>query len=520
MSQVIPIYIPTYISSVDYQPARVLPRLLFYNGQIDCEKFYVKNENNSSTPVNQFPYFDNYNVVTGSFPTTNSDSLLFYNEQPAYGQTPIDSLYTKYWETYVELLYNPRTRLLNASAIIPLADYFNMELNDIVSFRSNYYHLRAINEYNLKNGECQIQLLGPILPDSLNLPERLFPKCLGYDESDCTLACFYSCECTNTCPEPEFSFSSVDDSDFSFDIEVTGSYQLQLPISNTAGGGVNDGAYYKTLFTASWGDGSTSIISGSEDLSNATHTFSPGTYTITLSGMCSNLGNPTVTDAMRSFRTVITKVNKWGSMNFGRLSFQGASNLSSIPDGEPGLYSVLTFPSAFGAASGVFAPDIIIPNNLFKYCHNAGNNYQAYSEVFRGNRIITQIPERLFYYSPNADFFNSAFIGCNIVTSLPNQMFAPLPNASSITDQFVNIGSMFRNMLSLQSIPQNILDPISGSVGSFATNVFSMSTTGNALTGNAPAIWNSPSASSWTSTDFFNNCINLSNYASIPAGWK
>ena len=38
-----------------------------------------------------------------------------------------------------------------------------MELNDIVEFRGNYYHLRAINDYNLKNGECQIQLLGPIL---------------------------------------------------------------------------------------------------------------------------------------------------------------------------------------------------------------------------------------------------------------------------------------------------------------------------------------------------------------------
>jgi hypothetical protein len=60
-------------------------------------------------------------------------------------------------------LYNPRTRLINAAAIIPIADYFNMELNDIVSFRGNMYHLRAINDFNLTTGECSIQLLGPIL---------------------------------------------------------------------------------------------------------------------------------------------------------------------------------------------------------------------------------------------------------------------------------------------------------------------------------------------------------------------
>jgi hypothetical protein len=167
MGQKIPIYIPTYISDASYNPCRVLPRLLFYNGQVDCEKFYVHDEYNSSRSVYQFPYFDNYNVVSGSFPTSDSKSLLFLNETGVYGEIPTETLYSTYWEKYVELLYNPRTRLLNASTIIPLADYFNMELNDIVELRGNYYHLRAINDYNLKNGECNIELLGPILPDAL-----------------------------------------------------------------------------------------------------------------------------------------------------------------------------------------------------------------------------------------------------------------------------------------------------------------------------------------------------------------
>ena len=176
MAQKIPIYITTYKSADNYAPARVQPRVLYSNGMLQCETFYIQGFSTPSTgSVNvyaqsAFPYFDNYSVVSGSeFPTTGSKSLLFYNEQSVYGNTPTASLYSTYWSQYVELLYNPRTRLLNASAIIPLADYFNMELNDIVEFRGNDYHLRAINDYNLSTGECNIQLLGPILEGSLNV---------------------------------------------------------------------------------------------------------------------------------------------------------------------------------------------------------------------------------------------------------------------------------------------------------------------------------------------------------------
>jgi hypothetical protein len=172
MSQIIPIYIPTYINDQNYNPARVLPRLFFYNGLLECETYYIESGSLTTSGVtiqqNAFPYFDNYNVVSGSFPTTDSLSLLFNNENASYGEQPTQNLYSEYWESYINLLYNPYTRLINCSAIIPLADYFTMELNDIVNFKGNYYHLRAINDYSLKTGECSLQLLGPIISDALN----------------------------------------------------------------------------------------------------------------------------------------------------------------------------------------------------------------------------------------------------------------------------------------------------------------------------------------------------------------
>jgi hypothetical protein len=170
MSQIIPIYIPTYISDQNYRPTRVLPRLLFYNGLLDCEEYWIESGSLDFGGVTYaqtaFPYFDNYNVVTGSFPTQDSYSLLFNNEAAAYGEIPSGSLYSQYWSKWINFLYNPTTRILRAEGIIPLADYFEITLNDIISFRGNLFHLRAINDYNITTGECQIELIGPIITDA------------------------------------------------------------------------------------------------------------------------------------------------------------------------------------------------------------------------------------------------------------------------------------------------------------------------------------------------------------------
>jgi hypothetical protein len=169
-------FIPTFISNAAFESARVRPRLFFYNGKLETTPYSIggfRNTGGSSSTIfteSEFPYIDHY--TTGSVSTTKPDagskSLLFFNEAPAYGSTPTGSLFTEYWSKYIGLLYNPKTRLIECSAVIPFATYVDLELNDIIFFRGNHYHLRAINQYDLKTGECQLQLLGPILSDALD----------------------------------------------------------------------------------------------------------------------------------------------------------------------------------------------------------------------------------------------------------------------------------------------------------------------------------------------------------------
>ena len=171
------IFVPKFISSVTSAPARVLPHIYFYNGQTNCEAWFIEGYSGSATTssativtqsVTAFPQLDYYSQQQVD---SSSLSLLFNNEFTPYGTIPSQSLYSEYWETYVSLLYDPQTRLVACSAIIPLADYFKMNLNDVVEWRGNYYYLRAINDYNTANGECNLQLLGPILDDTLTITQ-------------------------------------------------------------------------------------------------------------------------------------------------------------------------------------------------------------------------------------------------------------------------------------------------------------------------------------------------------------
>tara|TARA_A100001201_G_scaffold54722_1_gene53295 strand:+ start:203 stop:727 length:525 start_codon:yes stop_codon:yes gene_type:complete len=166
-------YIPTFIANQEFEPAQVKPRMFFYNGKLETTQYNIEGLQSKFSgigdEIDYFPYFDHYSTGSGEVvPASDSDSLLFFNEAPSLGSIPTDSLYSEYWSKYVSLLYDPKTRLIECSAVIPFADYVNMELNDIVFFRGNHYHLRAINQYNLKSGECQLQLLGPIIDDALD----------------------------------------------------------------------------------------------------------------------------------------------------------------------------------------------------------------------------------------------------------------------------------------------------------------------------------------------------------------
>jgi hypothetical protein len=270
--------------------------------------------------------------------------------------------------------------------------------------------------------------------------------------------------------------------------------QFTVPLANYLG-------LTPSLFI-NWGDSTSSPLITSTTSSDRIHTYaSAGTYTITISGFMPGF----VVNNNASIRSLITELVQWGIVGLRTINFYGCNNLTTIPGsaaldlvgGYTGLNEVQSF-VYFMRGTGITA----IPADLFDYSPSATIFTDAFSTT-----PITTVPNGLFDEVTNATTFASCFFNCTSLANVPSALFDNCPNVTSFS-------STFRNCRALTNVLQftNNL-----SVSTF-NNVYNMSSTTNALVGNAPTLWTrTPTPSG---IDAFNNCIGLSNFASIPANFK
>jgi hypothetical protein len=255
--------------------------------------------------------------------------------------------------------------------------------------------------------------------------------------------------------------------------------------------------------TISWGDSSGSPLITSSTSPDRIHTYvSPGTYTITISGFMPGFR----VDNNASIRGLITELVQWGIVGLRTVNFYGCVNLTSIPGsgalsgvgGYTGLAEVVSFAS-FMRGTRITS----IPADIFDYSPNA----TTFTDTFSGITTLTTLPNGLFNNVTLATTFASCFFACTSLMTVPSNLF-------DLNTAVVNFSSTFRNCLALT----NVLQFTNNTSVTIFNNVYNMSSTSNALTGNAPTLWlRTPTPSG---TDAFNNCFGLSNYASIPVNWK
>lgn len=259
----------------------------------------------------------------------------------------------------------------------------------------------------------------------------------------------------------------------------------------------------KPNLTISWGDSTSSPLITSSSSTDRIHTYvDAGTYTITISGFMPGFS----VNNNAGIRNLITELVQWGIVGLRTINFYGCQNLTTIPGsddldlvgGYTGLAEVVNFNSAF-QATRLSA----IPADLFDYSPNA----TTFSNTFASILTLTTVPTGLFDNVPQATTFASCFFACTALTSVPSTLFDQNINAT-------NFSGTFRNCRALT----NVLQFTNNTNALIFNNCYNMSSTTNALVGNAPELWNrTPTPSG---TDCFNNCFGLSNYASIPANFK
>jgi hypothetical protein len=351
--------------------------------------------------------------------------------------------------------------------------------------------------------------------------------------------------------------------DFIMEINIASSGNFTLNAGNI-------GTYDATII---WGDNTTPSQIESFNDAGLTHSYaSPGTYQIKISGSFPHLNT---SPSGSHLRAALTKIVQWGNIGWKSMnsSFISCINLIELPDSPiTGVNDVIQMSSTFRNCNGL----VSLPENFFSNCVNAthftgtfysasglttipsslfagANNILSIDSCFNGCGSLTAIPAGLFDDLTSCSGFSGTFNGCTSLTSLPEHLFANTINATSFSFTFFNIAATsipatlfsgcvnatsFQNTFyqaKLESVPLTLFDncPNVQDFGSCFRDCVD-------ITSSVPELWNRTITIFYGDPDnqeevddpwmydemdvmgynCFLNCVNIENYADIPADWK
>jgi hypothetical protein len=148
-------------NSPEYQPYIPKPILLYFNGM----------ENINSAP---FKFGDGVSIITifnyalfgQDLEDVNGNifSLCWGQEVSSFYQQTVDnSLYTTYYQAYLQNLYNPKQRLVSVKTVLPIRLLSQLRLMDRLIIRDKRYVINDMKS-NLVNGEVMLTLLHDFRP--------------------------------------------------------------------------------------------------------------------------------------------------------------------------------------------------------------------------------------------------------------------------------------------------------------------------------------------------------------------
>ncbi|ROL61761.1 hypothetical protein D9V86_04135 [Bacteroidetes/Chlorobi group bacterium ChocPot_Mid] len=305
-----------------------------------------------------------------------------------------------------------------------------------------------------------------------------------------------------------FNVSNIDSIIFVSNAELPDTNNFQIEVTTTSSPQdfivrfVNPGTLH-----VDWGDGKTNDYNTTV---NATHSYTmAGVYTVKMSGYVNHidffispdpgLGTPRLISAIKSPIRGITGLNSATEM------FKHCENIPSIP---AGLFDqcpeINSFYDTFLACKRIKS----IPPGLF----NAQTNVVNFYATFDNCDSLTSIPPGLFDKHINNTNFAWTFAKCYSLTNVPDGLFDA--NTKVTTFSYV-----FFRCYSLTTIPPHLFDK-----NTKVTDFSRAFEDCRMLSGESPTnlegkkLWElSPTPNG---TKCFSNCTNLSDYSTIPTGWK
>jgi len=137
-------------------------RCLFDAGDVNIE---LLNDNIGFPTVTTIPVLNHYSQVIADIDDVD---LNWSPEVPPYGiiANPYNNLFNQYWRTYMNALYSPEARLMEASFSLDLKDILTFSFADKVWIENSYWRILEIVDYKVGNYESTSVRLIKFLEDT------------------------------------------------------------------------------------------------------------------------------------------------------------------------------------------------------------------------------------------------------------------------------------------------------------------------------------------------------------------
>ena len=124
-------------------------RCLFHAGDIDIQ---LLNDNTSLAVITTVPVLNHYSQVIADLDDVD---LNWAPEVPPYNITanPYNNLFNQYWRTYMNALYSPDARIMEASFALSLKDIVTFQFSDKIWIQDSYWRILEVSDYKVGDVE-------------------------------------------------------------------------------------------------------------------------------------------------------------------------------------------------------------------------------------------------------------------------------------------------------------------------------------------------------------------------------